>query len=77
MMRFGLSRGQGRRDPEDDYAERLAIWQIRHGLNRMDLTREQTDRLRTFEQIARIGLDPQRVAFGRWLVRTGRCADDR
>ena len=77
MMRFGLQRGQGRRDPEDDYAERLAIWQIQRGLNSMDLTPEQTSRLRTFEQIARIGLDPRRVTFGRWLVRTGRCADDR
>lgn len=35
MRRFGLNRGQ---DSHDDYAKRLASWQLERGLNGADLT---------------------------------------
>lgn len=72
---FGLSRGQTYRrtdlSPEDVYREDLAVFQIRNGLNHMDLTREQTERYRVVERTAPAGIDAQHALYGRWLARRG------
>lgn len=74
---FGLTRRCRRHhhDPElteDTYVESLAIWQIAHGTNRMDLTREQTTRFRAFEAARGDTAVAGRLLFERRLVREGR-----
>ena len=79
MMRFGLNRGQRARPAQDDtgdenYPEALAVWQIRNGLNSLDLTREQNERFRAFEQTG----DADRakhLIYGRRMARRGQFND--
>lgn len=74
MRRFGLNRGQ---DSHDDYAKRLASWQLERGLNGADLTPAQTERLRAVEQAGGDIRTARRLLFGRLRYRTGSLNDDK
>ena len=75
MQRWGLNRGQKpQRGGDENYPEALAVWQIRNGLNSLDLTAEQTERYRAFERTG----DADRakhLIYGRRMVRKGQCHD--
>lgn len=76
---FGLNRGQSDRrtdlSPDDLYRESLAVWQIEHDANSMDMTTEQRERFRVFVRVADWAADPQHPLFGRWLVSHGGVSD--
>ena len=64
-------------DPEAEYAERLAVFQIRHGLNSIDLTPAQYERLRAYEWAQGDVRMAAGLIYGRRLYRSGRWLDDR
>ena len=59
-------------DERSDYQESLAMFQLRYGLDRHDLTLEQDRRRRECNPLLDAGLDPVRVAFARHLVEHGK-----
>jgi hypothetical protein len=61
----------------DEYADALAVWAIRHGTDRHDLTPAQDARRKLVDRTVDLGIDANRVAFVGWLVETGRVSDDR
>lgn len=69
--------GRRRHDtlPHGDYLEELAVWQIQHGLNSLDLTPSQTERFRALERSAGDVRMAGRLIFERRLHRSGRLTD--
>jgi hypothetical protein len=61
-----------RSDEERDYVKTLASWQVRHGLNRMDMTPEQDRRYRLHNRLVDVGIDPKRITYAQWLMQHGR-----
>ena len=54
------------------YMTAIALWQARHGVNRMDMSREQDARYRAFEAAEGDPGTAARLLFERHMVRSGR-----
>jgi hypothetical protein len=68
-----------RRDelPEGTYAETLAVYQIAHNWNSMDMTPEQVVRFRLVEAARGDAANAKRLVFARLRYRSGALSDRR
>jgi hypothetical protein len=63
--------------PEGTYAETLAVYQIEHGWNSMDMTVEQNARFRLVEAARGDAANAKRLVFARLRYRSGALSDRR
>ena len=76
MSWFSRRRQYQHSDPEEEYRDALAAWQVDHNADHGDLTADQRKRLNQRYRMRDAGLDPERVQFVRHLVAWGRVSDD-
>jgi hypothetical protein len=62
--------------PEGTYAEELAVYQIQHGWNSLDMTPEQIVRFRLVEAACGDAANAKRLVFARLRYRSGALSDE-
>ena len=71
MSWFSRRRQYQHSDPEEEYRDALAAWQVDHNADWHDMTPDQRERMRLHTRCVDLGLDPNRVEYARTLVRRG------